>query len=106
MGTKGSDQTGDPELITCPSPCSGVSLPPQAWSTEEGLPTLSEPSLAPLGLGAPTIAGSRRKVRQGPSLQADLLTEAVPRGGLRGLLPAHHCIVGEGLAPGGLSPPP
>lgn len=45
-------------------------------------------------------------MRQGPSLQADLLTEAVPRGGLRGLLPAHHCIVGEGLAPGGLSPPP
>ena len=62
MGTKGSDQTGDPELITCPSPCSGASLPPQAWSTGEGPPAVSEPSLAPLGLRG---THHRRKQEEG-----------------------------------------
>lgn len=99
MGTKSPDQVGT-SGSKCPAqerPC-----PPQAWITGEGAAcTCLHPPWGPESSEAPTTVGTRRKVRQGLRLQADP-SDSSTGGSRRGLLLAHHCILGEGLDHGGL----
>ena len=80
-------------------PCSGAPLSPSGLD-HWGRGCLHLP-WGPESSEVPTTVGTRRKVRQGLRLQADP-SDSSAGGSRRGLLLAHHCILGEGLDHGGL----